>query len=236
MQKNKSHNAINVIDRLKTLLKITTDIELSEFLNIKPNTISTWKKRDSLDYDSIIAICELYELDLNKVFLGKKGIANYEKETPLVCRETQFQYASGIDGPILLDILPKYHFPFIGENSRAFQVVGNNMFPIIEENSFVICEKVEIEDIVDNTILVVVSKTKGLFINRVARSQYNNNNFILTNENDFYNDINLKSSEISESWSVSGILSYDLNKESKLGFINDSIKKLNHLIATEKTK
>ena len=148
MQENKSQNAINVIDRLKKALKIKTDIELSEFLNIKPNTISTWKKRDSVDFDSIISICELYELDLNEIFLNKKKISGFSADTPLVSREVQFQYVRENDIASFLDILPKYSFPFVNaEETRAFQVISNNMFPFVEENSYVVCEKIELSDV-----------------------------------------------------------------------------------------
>lgn len=237
MQQNKSQNAISVIARLKKALKIKTDIELSEFLNIKPNTISTWKKRDSVDFDSIITICELYELDLNEIFLNKKKSGSYSQDTPLISREVQFQYAKGNDNASLLDILPKYSFPFvIGENSRAFQVVSNNMFPVIEENSFAICEWRDIDQIENDSIVVVVSKEKGLFLNRIAKSIFSDKVFVLSNDNDFYSNINLDVSEINEVWVVSGILSYDVNNQNKFKFLNDSIRRMNKFLDNTKVK
>lgn len=237
MQENKSHNAISVIVRLKKALKIKTDIELSEFLNIKPNTISTWKKRDSVDFDSIITICELYELDLNEIFLNKKKSSNYSHDTTLISREVQFQYAKGDDNASLLDILPKYSFPFVlGENSRAFQVVSNNMFPVIEENSFVICEWIDIDQVENDSIAVVISKEKGLFLNRIAKSVFSDKVFVLSNENDFYSNINLDVSEITEVWAVSGILSYNVNNQNKFKLLNDSIRRMNKFLDDTKVK
>lgn len=230
MQENKSQNAIKVIDRLKTLLKISTDIELSAFLNVKPNTVSTWKKRNSLDYESIISICELYELDLNKVFLDKKSEQSASNNTPLIMREVQYQYVSSNDMS-LLEILPKYNFPFLtNSNSRAFQVQSNNMFPVIEENSFVLCDFIDVNDIVNDTLVVVISRTKGLFINKVSTIPENENVLILSNENDFYNDIILNKSEITEVWKISGVLSYDINNDNKIKFISDSIAKINRFL------
>ena len=237
MQENKSQNAISVISRLKKALKIKTDIELSEFLNIKPNTISTWKKRDSVDFDSIITICELYELDLNEIFLNKKKAGAYTNHTPLISREVQFQYAKGNDNASLLDILPKYSFPFISaDESRVFQVVSNNMFPVIDENSFVVCEKIDIDRIENDSIIVFVSHEKGLFINRVAKSTYDDNIFVLSNENDFYSSSKLNVSEISEAWVVRGVLSYDINNANRFKFINESIKKINKFLDDAKDK
>lgn len=231
MQEKKSQNAIDVINRLKKLLKLKTDIQLSEFLNIRPNTISTWKKRNTLDYEAIISISELYEFDLNAVFLNKTKSSRSLTETPLITREVQFQYASGIEKAALLEIVPKYKFPFVdAENSLAFQVVSNNMFPLIDENSFVICEYVAAEAIKDDMIAVIVTKSKGIFLNRINRNPFYENQLVLSNENDFYSDVALNISEVAEVWHVSGILSYDMNHESRFKFINDSLKKINTFI------
>ncbi|WP_264558019.1 helix-turn-helix domain containing protein [Flavobacterium sp. N1718] len=142
MQDKNIQNATDVIARLKEVLKIRKDIQLAEFLNVRPNTISTWKKRNTLDYDALIRICDLYELDLNEILLGKNRMAGLSSETPLLKREVLFQYTAGTDRGALMEGTTRYNFPFIStEQSMAFQVVGNNMFPVIEENTFVICEK-----------------------------------------------------------------------------------------------
>ncbi len=235
MQENKSQNAINVIDRLKKALKIKTDIELSEFLNIKPNTISTWKKRDSVDFDSIISICELYELDLNEIFLNKKKTSNYSADTPLVSREVQFQYVRENDIASFLEILPKYSFPFINsEETRAFQVISNNMFPFIEENSYVVCEKIEPSAVENLSMVVAISKQKGLFLNRISKSESEEDAFILSSENDFFNEVILKTAEISELWLIRGVLSYDINCENRFKFINSGVKIINKFLDKQK--
>lgn len=237
MQDKNSQNAINVINKLKKSLKIKTDVELSEFLNIRPNTISTWKKRNSVDYDSIISICELYELDLNEILLDRKETGAYEAKTTLVTREVQYQYSKEQDVSTLLDILPKYNFPFVvAEKSRAFQVVSNNMFPVIEENSFVICEQISTNEIKDNSIVVLISQEKGLFVNRICKNKYEEKQFILSSENDFYQEIIIDESEIREVWTVCGLLSYDINNQNKFKFINDSLKVINKFIKKESAK
>ena len=237
MQEKNSQNAIKIIERLKKSLKIKTDIELSEFLNIRPNTISTWKKRNSVDYDSIIAICELYEIDLNQIFLDRTETASYSATTALVCREMQFQYSKEDDVSALVDILPKYNFPFVtAEKSRAFQVTSNNMFPVIDENTFVICEQIEIDSVADNSIVVLVSAEKGLFINRIVKNEQKKGQYFLTSENDFFREITIDKNEIKEIWNVCGVLSYDINNQNKFKFINDSLKTINKFIEQEKAR
>lgn len=232
MQENNSLNANLILKKLKKALKINTDIQLSEFLNIKPNTISTWKKRNTLDYSSVISICELYEIDLNDIFFEKKTIKkdsiHYTSETPLISREVQFQYCIGAAG--ILESLPKYNFPFVrAENTRAFQVLSNNMFPIIEENSFAICESSNIDEVAENSLVVVVSKAKGLFINRISKAT-KPDTFTLNSENDFFDDIAIHISEINEIWLIKGVLSYNINNENKIQLNPDSAKKIDQAV------
>jgi len=219
MQENNSQNANLIIARLKKMLKIATDIELSKILNVKPNTISSWKKRDTLDYNSIISICELYEIDLNEVFLNtksKKNVLDYSScKTPLVSSELQFQYC--VDKESLVENLPLYHFPFIkSDNSILFQVSSNNMHPIIESNSFIVCELTSPKNIKNNSLTVIISRTKGFFINRILINKENNAVFTLSNENSFFSNIEFKKSDINEIWLIKGVLSYDLTKESHM--------------------
>lgn len=239
MQEKKSQNAILVLNKLKKTLKINSDKQLSEFLNVKPNTISTWKKRNSLDYGVIISICELYEINLNEIFYDSfSHIPNIQanlSETPLICREIQFQYC--IDSSAILESLPKYHFPFIrSESSRVFQVLSNNMYPIIDENSFVICEETTLEEVHENSLIVIVSKSKGLFINRIHRNSTLPDSYLLTSDNSFFETIKMEKSAIDEVWLIKGILSYNVTNDNKTKFINDSIKVIDKALIKIKTE
>lgn len=52
-----------ILNEIKSHLKYTKDAELAEFLGIKPNTLSNWKTRNTLDYDLIITKCEFVNGD-----------------------------------------------------------------------------------------------------------------------------------------------------------------------------
>ncbi len=215
MQENNSQNANLILKKLKKTLKIATDIELSKILNVKPNTISSWKKRNTVDYNTIISICELYEIDLNSIFFNQKSknTLDYSScKTPLVSSELQFQYC--IDKEGLIESLPVYHFPFIkSDNTILFQVSSNNMHPLIKSNSFVVCESIKIDEIKDNSLVAITSQTKGFFINRILLNKINNDVLILNNENAFFSNIEIKKTEINEVWIIKGVLSYDLCSE-----------------------
>ncbi|WP_284652233.1 LexA family transcriptional regulator [Flavobacterium terrisoli] len=214
------------MQKLKFALKIRTDIELSEFLNVKPNTISSWKKRDTLDYSSIIAICELYEIDLNDIFYNKtnsKGFESVEDGTYLVSRESQYQYC--VDNKGILETLPKYTFPFLrGDASRAFQAISNNMFPVIEERSYVLCTETDINQVKDNDLIVIVSQKKGIFINRLKILTEEGNSILLKNDHPSHHDLVFDKADIDEIWLIKGVVSYDINSNNKMKFLNDNLK------------
>ena len=226
MQEINSMSAILVLKKLKKALKISTDIQLSEILNVKPNTISTWKKRNSLDYKAIISLCELYEIDLNMLFsstvTSQRPENNLSNKTPFISSDVQFQYCIG--SRELMERLPQYHFPFLDNaESRAFQLSGNNMSPAIEENSVVVCQACDIKIVPDNSIVVIVSKVKGLFINRITKAN-KPNTYILSSENKFFSSVAMHITEIDEIWFVKAIVFYGVNRDNNYimnGFDNN---------------
>lgn len=226
MQDNHAIGVPLILKKLKKALTITTDIQLAKILKVKPNTISTWKKRNSLDYKAIISICEWYEIDLNGLFLEKPAVQisndSFSSNTPFISRDVQFQYCIGSDE--LMARLPRHNFPFVNSGeTRAFQVSGNNMSPIIEENSVVVCKSTSIEVITENSLVVVVSKAKGFFINRITKAN-KKDTYVLLSENSFFGPIALHSSEIDEIWLINGILSYAVNQHNKIQFTTESVK------------
>jgi hypothetical protein len=59
----------DVLERIKVAKKLPTDAQLSHFLGVKPNTISTWKARNSIDIDIVFAKCE--DLNMDWLLTGK---------------------------------------------------------------------------------------------------------------------------------------------------------------------
>lgn len=61
MGKNFSSDLI--LERIKTTYKLKNNSELARFLGVKPNTISNWYSRNSIDFDIIFSKCEGVSLD-----------------------------------------------------------------------------------------------------------------------------------------------------------------------------
>lgn len=209
MQENNTQIAKNIINRLKKSLKVDTDTRLSEILNIKPNTISSWKKRNTLDYSKIIDKCIELNIDLNLIF--NENPTNHEQETftPIVSKDLIYQYTSGklIDS---LEILPTMKFPCVkNKESIAFQIDKS----IIDSNSskdcFAICEKTPLVDIIDDDIIIIISKKLGFFVTKIKRSKADSEKSIITVDDGspFNKNFSISIKDIDELWKVTGILS-----------------------------
>ncbi|MBF0555922.1 MAG: helix-turn-helix domain-containing protein [Nitrospirae bacterium] len=64
-----------ILDRIKLAYGLQTDISLCKRLNIKQNTLSNWKTRDTIDLKIVLSSCE----DLNYDWV-MKGIGNIFSE------------------------------------------------------------------------------------------------------------------------------------------------------------
>lgn len=85
-----TQNATLALARLKELTHSERDLHLAKLLNVKPTTLSTWKKRDSLDYKNIIEFCSENGFDLNYVLLGKEPVSsNIEELADLLIKKIE---------------------------------------------------------------------------------------------------------------------------------------------------
>ena len=78
-----SQKANNLIERLKSELSIKKDKDLCALMDIKHNTLSTWKKRDTLDFNKILALCEEHNLDLNYIFFEEENLLEQPEQKSL---------------------------------------------------------------------------------------------------------------------------------------------------------
>lgn len=58
-----------ILDSIRHYLKVNSDADLANFLGVKPSTVSSWRKRNSLDFELIYAKCN--EIDANWLLSGK---------------------------------------------------------------------------------------------------------------------------------------------------------------------
>ena len=60
-----------ILDKLKRLKGFKNDAELARALGVQPNTVSTWRSRKAMSYDSVIQFCEQEGIDVQLVLTGQ---------------------------------------------------------------------------------------------------------------------------------------------------------------------
>lgn len=61
-----------ILDRAKASFGLVTDTQLAETLGISPQTLSNWRKRNSLDFELLLTKCE--SADLNWLIRGEEAL------------------------------------------------------------------------------------------------------------------------------------------------------------------
>lgn len=198
-------NATAVIKRLKKMLGIKTDLELSKILDVKPNTISSWKKRNSLQYDSLIALCKENKIDLNELFFTDSSAvynnAYQKRKAKMISIDHHFEYF--LDPQKALASAPSFIFPTTDEVDTAFQIASENMYPTIKVSSYVICKKIELSAIHPWQLYLFVLEGKGLMIYRYKRMT-DTGKYLFISDNSSFEHIEVEANEIREIFCVRG--------------------------------
>lgn len=61
-----------ILDRAKASFGLSTDTQLAEALGVSPQTLSNWRKRNSLDFELLLTKCE--NTDLNWLVKGDEPL------------------------------------------------------------------------------------------------------------------------------------------------------------------
>lgn len=110
-------DAKSIISRLKSLLNIKTDEELSAFLGVARTTISSWKQRNTLDIQLIIEKCG--DIDYNHILVDKAKCVNSRNSKPNDRIESGRPYISNKE---LLEIIEPYLVK-IGKLERTIEIL-----------------------------------------------------------------------------------------------------------------
>ncbi|MBV5282530.1 MAG: helix-turn-helix domain-containing protein [Paludibacter sp.] len=68
MHKENKNKAIQIINKLKEYYNLKNDVDFAEYLGIPSTTLSSWKSRDSIDYDLVYSKC--VGIDANWILTG----------------------------------------------------------------------------------------------------------------------------------------------------------------------
>ncbi|MBC9797213.1 helix-turn-helix domain-containing protein [Sinomicrobium weinanense] len=204
-------SAEDILQNLKDYFGFKTNLELADFLGVKPNTISTWKKRNTLDYYRLITIGKLHNVDFNKLFSHHIHEQNSIIVVPV---ELQYQYVSQREDQGFINNLPRYQFPFAyGEGARAFQVTDFSTFSTFTGVSYVVGNRVQgLDAVVEGGMYVFVNKVQGIFTGRVERDRGTDDIiYVIPGDNKILpGKIKMIAKNIVEIWKVHNVIFHDL--------------------------
>jgi hypothetical protein len=66
-----------ILNRIKDHYNFKSDAEFARFLNITPQTLANWHRRNTFDYDIVYTKCE--DIDPDWLFSGKEPMLREEK-------------------------------------------------------------------------------------------------------------------------------------------------------------
>lgn len=197
-----------ILNEIKKHMKFKTDTELANFLGVKQNTISTWKARDTIDYDLIISKCDF--LDANWLLTGKgemlkdpqlktADILDYSRPIPLIPVDA-FAGISNNGGYSISDstIEERYIIPLFDGKGVDFliSVRGSSMYPKYSSGDIVACRFVrELLFIQWNKVYVLDTKSQGSMIKRLIKSD-NPKTVICRSDNKDYGDFEVPMDDI----------------------------------------
>ena len=160
-----SQKAKNLIDRLKSELFIKKDKDLCMLLGIKHNTLSTWKKRDTLDFNKILELCEKHNLDLNYIFFEEEESLKEEKKqaiiaSALVIPEVHTNRKNKLN--------PFFNTQLVNTNrhiSIFYNQVGNDDKNI--SGKLIVGQKVSSKKIVENDLYVIEDNNGEFYLDKL---------------------------------------------------------------------
>ena len=172
-----------IIREIKLYLGVKNDTELADFLGIKQNTLSTWKSRNTMDYDLVISKCDF--IDANWLLTGEGEMLKSDNNTPIVAEPQlpsgvpmlPFDAFAGIgtdvEGVNLDTIEERYVVPLFDGMKMDFMIPvrGSSMYPKYNSGDVVACRMVqELLFVQWNKVYVLDTISQGVIIKRLKKS------------------------------------------------------------------
>lgn len=158
-----------ILNRIKKHFKFKNDAEFARFLDIKPNTLSNWYTRNSIDYQKIITKCE--DIDANWLLTGEGDMIKKEDDKVMQVSEPGLNHRKTKDAMITTQRIPVYNLdatmglvPLIDNNGiderkildyiaipdlpacdGATYASGDSMYPLIKAGDLVAYKHINLD-------------------------------------------------------------------------------------------
>lgn len=207
-----------IINQIKLHLGIKTDSGFAEFLGVKQPTISTWRKRNTIDYDLIITKCN--NIDANWLLTGEGEMLKSEntktetskeesvKGIPLVNATAIGGYGNNVFSFEERDVKDYYVIPKFKHKQVDFmiEVEGSSMYPKYNSGDVVACRIIKERNFIQwNKTHVIATREQGIIIKRIKPSDAPNS-LLMVSDNESYDPFNVPEEEIEGLAIVVGVI------------------------------
>ena len=207
-----------IIREIKLHLGFKNDTELADFLGIKQNTLSTWKSRNTMDYDLIISKCDF--IDANWLLTGEGKMLKSEttktetskeesvKGIPLVNATAIGGYGNNVFSFEERDVKDYYVIPKFKHKQVDFmiEVEGSSMYPKYNSGDVVACRIIKERNFIQwNKTHVIATREQGIIIKRIKPSD-TPNSLLMVSDNESYDPFNVPEEEIEGLAIVVGVI------------------------------
>ncbi len=199
IQENKRMvTSTEVLTRLKVLLGVRSAKELAQIFKLKPNTISSWKKRNTLCYAKVIEICNQHEIDLNELFCAQRQNIAVNKsytQVPIIYIDDYLEYYLNLQREskkVKQIYLPKrVNFDIVIQ-------LYSNVFDQMQQAKlmYAFCKKVDASSLSVGNDYIFLIKNKGFQRHTVIAHDIQSNRLRISEEKEEMSWINTK--EIAE--------------------------------------
>lgn len=190
-----------ILGRIYKKLDIKNDADFCKRYDIRPNTLSNWKNRNTIALEKILDIARKEKISIDYILLGKDNEKNTHNvnndgyHIRVLSHNVSAGTSSDIDGIDVFDTKQKifiprdlFKFPVKEDKLRMTQVVGDSMLPKLHPGDWVIL------DITENFVgdgLYVINYNNILMVKMLQVGQ--NGNMCIRSLNPEYSSYELKS-------------------------------------------
>jgi phage repressor protein C with HTH and peptisase S24 domain len=205
-----------IINEIKLHLGIKTDTEFANFLGVTQPTISTWRSRNSIDYDLIIAKCN--NIDANWLLTGKGNMLKEENTLIIPIngnRKTRdgiiedqevpfydFTAAAGLqelfDSGKPNKVLETIKIPNLPKCDGAINITGDSMYPLLKSGDIILYKETTVDNIFYGEMyllsIITDNQEEYITVKYVQKSDKGDNYIRLASQNSHHHskDFNIK--------------------------------------------
>lgn len=212
-----------IINKLAKHYKFNKMSEFANFLGIATTTLSSWKSRNSIDYDLVYSKC--VGINANWLLTGKgemfindcpkscRDEQNKELEAhysesggiPLIPLDAMAGFGSGNSQTIMEYECEKYIVPSFTGAEFLIKVTGDSMFPKYYSGDVVACKKIFSGTFFQWNKVYVIDSEQGVLIKRVKKST-SQDKITLVSENTEYDPFEIRITDINSLAIVVGLI------------------------------